>query len=107
MARNTGLWPLPGSGTIPISNKLISGPVSNEFATAAFRMGHSLIQGTVQLYDAKSNLITYNMKDVFNNPLSMFSDPNFFDNAIRGLVSQSSQTVDTHIVDDLRFNLFQ
>lgn len=106
MNRNSYLWPLPGVGTIPTSKKLISGPVSNEFAAAAFRMGHSLVQGTIQLYDASGKLTTYRMQDFFNNPSSLFSTA-FVDNAIRGLVSQVSQTVDTQIVDDLRRNLFK
>lgn len=107
MDMNFDLWPLPGSETIPIYKTLISGPVSNEFAAAAFRMGHSLVQGKVKLYDVSGNLITYNMQDVFNNPTSLISDPDFFDNAIRGLASQTSQTVDTNIVDDLWRTLFQ
>ena len=108
MNRNTGLWPLAGSATFPIpKNNLTSGPISNEFAAAAFRMGHSQIQGTVQLYDVNGKLISYNMRDLFNNPSLVVSDANFLDNAIRGLVSQSSQKVDTEIVNDLRLNLFQ
>lgn len=106
MNRNVDLWPLPGSGTIPTLNRLISGPVSNEFAAAAFRMGHSLVQGTIQLYDASGKPSNYRMQDFFNNPSLLFSTT-FIDNAIRGLVSQTSQTVDTQIVDDLRRNLFQ
>ena len=107
MNKNPGLWPLSGSGTIPISKKLISGPITNEFAAAAFRMGHSLVQGTVQMYDVSGNMIDYKMQQAFNNPVPSFLDPPFLDNAIRGLVSQTSQTVDTQIVDDLRRNLFQ
>ena len=106
MNRNNGLWPLAGSGTIPITKKMNSGPVSNEFAAAAFRMGHSLVQGTIQLYDASGNPWTYRMQDFFNNPSFLFGST-FIDDAIRGLVSQTSQTVDTQIVDDLRRNLFQ
>jgi len=105
--RNSYLWPLPGSGTIPILNKFISGPVSNEFAAAAFRMGHSLVQGNIQLYDASGKPMPgYRMQDFFNRPSFLFST-GFVDNAIRGLVSQVSQIVDTQIVDDLRRNLFQ
>jgi len=108
MNRSQDLWPLPGNGTYSTYYKsLISGPVSNEFATAAFRMGHSLVQGTVQTYDNKGKLIPYKMKTAFNNLVQLFMDPTFIDNTIRGLVSQTSQTVDTQIVDDLRLNLFQ
>lgn len=106
MKRNIFLWPLPESGTIAITKKLISGPVSNEFAAAAFRMGHSLVQGTVQQYDISGKPWPYRMQNFFNNPSFLFSTT-FIDDAIRGLVSQTSQTVDTQIVDDLRFNLFQ
>ena len=107
MNMNSDLRPLPGSGTLPVYRTLISGPVSNEFATAAFRMGHSLVQGNVQLFDVTGNPVSYNMANVFNDPTSLISNPDFFDNAIRGLVSQTSQTVDTQIVDDLRRTLFQ
>ncbi len=85
---------------------MTSGPVSNEFAAAAFRMGHSLVQGTIQLSDASGKQSTYRMENVFNNPSALLS-PTFVDDAIRGLVSQASQTVDTQIVDDLRINLFR
>ena len=42
-----GLNPLK-SGYFTNYTSVTSGPVSNEFATAAFRMGHSLVRGLVQ-----------------------------------------------------------
>lgn len=108
MNRNKVLWPLSGSRTFPLPrNMIISGPVSNEFAAAAFRMGHSLVQGDVQAYDASGKPKDgYRLQDFFNNPFDV-TWSTFLDNGIRGLVSQTSQKVDTQIVDDLRLNLFQ
>lgn len=86
---------------------ITSGPVSNEFAAAAFRMGHSLVQGNVQLTDIDGQSTSYKMRHFFNNPDVLLSDPSFFDNTIRGLVSQHSQNVDTQITDDLWLPLFE
>lgn len=89
MNRSPDLWPLSGNGAQFTHYKgLISGPVSNEFATAAFRMGHSLVQGTGQTFDNKGKLIPYKMKDAFNNLVQLSFDPTFKDNTIRGLVSR-------------------
>ena len=42
-----GLAPLTNGFFTNYSSSLTSGPVSNEFATSAFRMGHSMVQGSV------------------------------------------------------------
>jgi len=44
---NNSLAPLK-TGYFTNTNPVSTGPISNEFATAAFRMGHSLVQGSVQ-----------------------------------------------------------
>lgn len=123
---NKHLWPLSDKKTFHISEysqesmsvynddepdhykleTVTSGPVSNEFAAAAFRMGHSLVQGKVQLIDVNGQATFYNMTSVFNHP-DLSSNPFFLDNTIRGLVNQNSQTVDNHITDDLWLHLFQ
>ncbi len=126
MKINKNLWPLPGKNTFKVepnsqggmfvynnngTQKFLlktvnSGPVSNEFAAAAFRMGHSLVQGKVQLIHKNGTATFYDMKSVFNNP-DLTSDLNFLDNTIRGLVNQPSQTVDNQIADDLQLHLFE
>ncbi len=83
-----------------------SGPISNEFATAAFRMGHSLVQGKVQLVDVNGQVTNYNLRSVFNIP-DLSSNPQFLDNTIRGLVTQPSQTIDTQVTGDLWLRLFE
>ena len=96
MNKSPDQWPLPGNVTYSTYYKnSISGPVSNTFSTAAFRIGHSLVQGTAQTYDQNSKLIPYRMKNAFNNLEQIFIYAVFIDNTISGLVSQTCQTVST------------
>lgn len=126
MEKAKHLWPLPGKNTFHVKpsdgwmhiydddgkeefkmETVTSGPVSNEFAAAAFRMGHSLVQGKVQLVDVNGQVTFYNMSSFFNGPDIIPSIPAFFDNTIRGLVNQHSQTVDNQITDALWLHLFE
>ncbi len=84
-----------------------SGPVSNEFVTAAFRMGHSIVEGAVKLFDESGKSIGgYNLKDNFHDGAKVLNDPSFLDNAIRGLVNQPIETVDYRITVDMWNQLF-
>ena len=110
-----GLTPLSGGSTFTgySTKDLISGPITNEFATAAFRSGHSLVQGLVQIFDENDTMSTYLMRDFFNNPEDpvnqavIVKDKAFFDSVIRGLVKELSQTIDTNVADDIWLLLFQ
>ena len=104
-----GLSPLPNGNTFSnyTTANLTSGPISNEFATAAFRMGHSLVQGSFQLVDSNGNVTTFSMSNYFNNPAVVYTNQSFIDSVIRGLVTQASQTVDTFVTNDLWIELFK
>ncbi|XP_046449770.1 chorion peroxidase-like isoform X2 [Daphnia pulex] len=84
---------------------LTNGPISNEFATAGFRVGHSLVQGTVKLYSEDGTLLTssYTMSDTFNDPSRIVNDKTYFDAVIRGLLTQLSASAD-HTIDDSLWN---
>ena len=71
-------------------------------------MGHSVVQGLVQLYaENGAQLPSYSMSDVFNNPSMIVNDPNFIDNVIRGLITQQSEQVDDLVTDALWNKLFR
>ncbi len=102
------LRPLPGNKTLGKYNATTSssGPISNEFATAAFRMGHSLVQSNVTLIDINGEQRTVPLRFMFGSP-SFFTFSWFMDDCIRGLVNQHSQKIDNQITDELRLHLFQ
>ena len=104
-----GLSPLPSGTTFSnyTTANLNSGPISNEFATAAFRMGHSLVQGAFQLVNASGSITTFSMSDYFNNAAVVYTNLTFLDSVIRGLVTQPSQTVDHFVTDQLWLQLFK
>jgi len=113
MQKNWLLRPLPGKQTFQNKkSKSTMGPISNEFATAAFRMGHSLVQGNVQLVDINGQVTSYSMRNQFNTRAQIpspffFAREFFYDDTIRGLVTQNSQKIDNQITDDLRLHLFR
>ena len=80
--------------------------MTNEFATAAFRYGHSMIQPTITMLavdDPTTEVGSYNLRDVF------FEDDfyeNNFDNILMGLINLPAQTNDANVGEDLTNHLF-
>ncbi|QQP38454.1 Peroxidasin -like protein [Caligus rogercresseyi] len=87
----------------------VNADVSNAFATAAYRFGHSMIQGDIQrvaLSSTGSNS-TYSLKNVFFD-LSNFEskDGEGMEEILLGLMSQASQANDRLVIDDVTNHLF-
>ena len=80
--------------------------ISNEFSTAAFRVGHTLLSTDLQLVDPTSgvNIGSVALQDSFFEP--DFFVTNSIDSVIAGLASQNAQEVDTLVIDDVRNFLF-
>ena len=80
--------------------------MTNEFATAAFRYGHSMIQTTITMLavdDATTEVGSYNLRDVFFE--DGFYEDNF-DNILMGLINLPAQTNDANVGEDLTNHLF-
>ena len=84
----------------------IDAGVSNEFSTAAFRVGHTLLSSNLQLVDPTTGVNTGNvsLQNAFFTP--SFFNTNSVDSVLAGLASQAAQEVDTLVVDDVRDFLF-
>ncbi len=81
--------------------------ISNEFATAAFRLGHSLLSPVLQRLDAGNRVIaagSLSLRDSFFNPSHIVNDG--IDVVLRGLANQAAQELDEMIIDDVRNFLF-
>lgn len=81
--------------------------ISNEFATAAFRFGHSLLPTVVRRVDADGETAEsgdLELADAFFDPTIVAEDG--IENLLRGLASQQCQELDGKIVDALRNFLF-
>ncbi|MBL9114693.1 MAG: hypothetical protein JNJ83_06760 [Verrucomicrobiaceae bacterium] len=101
---------LLGRGAIPPYvgyNPNVDARVSNEFATAAYRFGHSTVSSTVLRLGAdgleapEGNLT---MLESFFNPALITESG--IDSILRGLAGQACEELDQWIVDDLRNFLF-
>jgi hypothetical protein len=82
--------------------------IANVFSAAAYRYGHSALNGTLLRMDKQGQEIQFGhlaLRDAFFNP-SRIIDEGGIDPVLRGLAMQRSQTIDTKIVDDVRNFLF-
>ncbi|OQV20791.1 Chorion peroxidase [Hypsibius exemplaris] len=81
--------------------------ILNEFATAAYRVGHTMVQNsfrrTSKDYQFRGG---ENLKTTFFHPFALY-DKDAFDELILGMVSSPSQEVDNNFVDELSNHLFE
>ena len=86
----------------------VNAGIAHEFATAAYRLGHSQISSTIHRTNedgttsADGNL---NLFEAFFQPTTLV-DGGGIDPILRGLTSNLGQEIDPHIVDDVRNLLF-
>ena len=83
--------------------------ITNEFATAAFRFGHSLVPATYSSMPAPGSAAKerrINIADIFFKPASM-REAGFLDSLVRGMSRQPASAFDNSFVADLRNNLFE
>ena len=78
--------------------------ISNLFATAAYRLGHTMVTDEVPLVGPDCTETTLGLFEAFFDP-SLIAD-NGIEVLLRGLASQTQEAVDAQIVDNLRNFLF-
>jgi len=82
--------------------------LSEEFAGAAFRFGHSIVSANLEKIDEQGNGIgtAVSLKDAFFQAPADFISNDGADGLLRHLSGDLSNALDVHIVDDLRNFLF-
>lgn len=80
--------------------------ITNEFSTAAFRLGHSMLADDVEFItnDGEDAFDELALKDAFFNPDLVRQRG--IDSVLKYLASSNSEEIDTYIVDGLRNFLF-
>ncbi len=78
--------------------------ITEEFAGAAYRFGHSIVSPDTFKLDNQGALLgsEQDLKDSFFEPPATFSANSGADGILRHLASDESSQLDVHIVDDLR-----
>ncbi|XP_045133044.1 chorion peroxidase-like [Portunus trituberculatus] len=96
----------PGSGFSNDYDPSINPNMNNEFSTAAFRFGHSLVQGKINLIGRDGSLSSVLLRNNFNSP-HLIQNEGRFDDLVRTLVQFPSQSFDNFVTQDLSNHLFQ
>lgn len=80
--------------------------IANEFSTAAFRLGHSLLNDDVEFFDNDGRVAQEEvaLSEAFNNP-DLLRETGI-DSILKYVASSRSQEVDSQIVDSVRNFLF-
>ncbi|KAK8751902.1 hypothetical protein OTU49_010978, partial [Cherax quadricarinatus] len=80
--------------------------MNNEFSTAAFRFGHTLVQGTMSLFSASGGVSSVRMRDHFNSP-HLIQSHGLLDDIVRSFTQLPIQSFDPFVTQELSNHLFQ
>ncbi len=89
-------------------NPEVDARIANEFSTAAYRMGHTLLPPILLRFDRSMNESTFghlSLADAFFSP-SRLTDEGGIEPLLRGMSRQLSQDFDVYVVDEVRNFLF-
>lgn len=89
-------------------NPAVNAGINNEFSTAAYRLGHTMLSAEIQRRSAINVMIPEGplpLREAFFNPQRLINEGGI-DPILRGLAAQDAQDVDAAIVDDVRNFLF-
>ncbi|XP_064486692.1 peroxidase-like [Ornithodoros turicata] len=101
--REFGLAVLPYGYTT--YNENVDPTLLNEFAGAAFRFGHTILNGDFMQIDSKGHISRVKLQDNFFKPFE-FRD-GMMERIVRGLARQTSQTFDNFITNDVTNHLYR
>lgn len=88
-------------------NNTVNASITNSFATAFFRFGHSMQSSTIPLIgDDGLSDGSLSLRDAFFNPNVLKNDPAKVELVLKGLATQVAQENDVQVVDDMRNFLF-
>jgi hypothetical protein len=87
----------------------VNGTIYNEFSSAAFRLGHSMLNEQLLRLDADGNTIAdgnVDLASAFFTAHQILTEETSLDPILRGLATQIHQKLDNKVVSDLRNFLF-
>lgn len=89
-------------------NPSVTPSISQSFSTAAFRQGHTFIQGKVRLHDPQTHefLGTENLRNLFKRPFHYYQAGRL-DQVLAGIVNTPAQIYDPFITEEISGHLFQ
>ncbi|MCK5814170.1 MAG: hypothetical protein KAH03_07915 [Cocleimonas sp.] len=96
-----------GAGEYTGYDSSVNPQISNTFATAAYRLGHTMLSPTLLRLDEEGQEIDaghLQLRDAFFQPQNVVESG--VDPILRGLATQTAQAVDPMLVDDVRNFLF-
>ena len=80
--------------------------IAIEFSTAVYRLGHTLLSSNLQrVTESGTQLDPLALRDAFFQP-HLVSQKSMIENVLRGAATQTSEAIDTKVVEDVRSFLF-